>query len=263
MEIYREISSFSPFSPLIDISSPSSLRHITYGSGKPLALHVRVTFVPSRTTISLLVIDSMMTGGTESAEIVGWVPSLKLSKHLMLTHNLQISFPRSHGISVHLTHVPPSIRLLDLPDVQVPASVVVVSQYDARVLGDNIVMNAEDGLRVYAHPRDLRAPGNNLKWNLQHWITARRKCLNLKPRIPSNSIRLTQSVLFFFRLSFRASFYTQHKKLENQITLGSFHVRSSRERKQAKENWSRNDIKMSNRNASESTEETKTNKEKL
>lgn len=66
MEIYREASlSHSPFSPLIDISSPSSLRHITYGSGKPLALHVSVTFVPSLTTISLLVIDSTITGGTE------------------------------------------------------------------------------------------------------------------------------------------------------------------------------------------------------
>lgn len=61
---YRGNLIFSPFSPLIDISSPSSLRHITYGSGKPLALHVNVTFVPSRTTISLLVIDSTITGGT-------------------------------------------------------------------------------------------------------------------------------------------------------------------------------------------------------
>jgi hypothetical protein len=55
----------SPFSPLIDISSPSSRRHITYGSGNPFALHVNVTFVPSLTTISLLVIDSTITGGTE------------------------------------------------------------------------------------------------------------------------------------------------------------------------------------------------------
>lgn len=55
-----------PFSPLIDISLPSSRRHITYGSGKPLALHVNVTFVPSLTTKSLLVIDSRMTGGTEN-----------------------------------------------------------------------------------------------------------------------------------------------------------------------------------------------------
>lgn len=62
---YLSGKSLAPFSPPIDISSPSSLRHITYGSGKPLALHVNVTFVPSLTTISLLVIDSTITGGTE------------------------------------------------------------------------------------------------------------------------------------------------------------------------------------------------------
>lgn len=54
-----------PFSPAMDISSPSSRRHITQGSGYPFALHINVTFVPSLTTISLLVNDSMITGGTE------------------------------------------------------------------------------------------------------------------------------------------------------------------------------------------------------
>lgn len=63
MKIYRK-SRCSPFSPLIDISSPSSRLHITYGSGKPFALHVRVTLVPSRTTMSLLVSVSTITGGT-------------------------------------------------------------------------------------------------------------------------------------------------------------------------------------------------------
>uniref|UniRef100_A0A2M4D2C8 Putative secreted protein n=1 Tax=Anopheles darlingi TaxID=43151 RepID=A0A2M4D2C8_ANODA len=51
-------------SPPIAISSPSSRRHMTYGSGKPFALQLSVTFVPSRTTISLLVNDSTIAGGT-------------------------------------------------------------------------------------------------------------------------------------------------------------------------------------------------------
>lgn len=40
------------------------MKHFTYGSGYPLALHTSVMFVPSRTTISLLVMVSTMTGGT-------------------------------------------------------------------------------------------------------------------------------------------------------------------------------------------------------
>lgn len=39
---------------------------LTYGSGYPFALHTNVTLLPSRTTISLLVDDSTIMGGTEN-----------------------------------------------------------------------------------------------------------------------------------------------------------------------------------------------------
>lgn len=68
---------------------------------------------------------------------------------------MQVTLPRSHGIRVHLTHVPAAIRLLHLSDVQIPAAVVVVRQHDARILCDDVVVDAEDGLRVDAHPSDL------------------------------------------------------------------------------------------------------------
>lgn len=102
---YLSEKSLAPFSPPIDISSPSSLRHITYGSGKPLALHVNVTFVPSLTTISLLVIDSTITGGTEILGIFFQIYAVikKGGKQLLiLTDNLKITFSGSHGICVHL-----------------------------------------------------------------------------------------------------------------------------------------------------------------
>lgn len=54
----------SPYSPPMSISVPSSRRHMTYGSGYPLALHCSVTLEPSRTTISLLVCCSRIDGGT-------------------------------------------------------------------------------------------------------------------------------------------------------------------------------------------------------
>ena len=64
-----------------------------------------------------------------------------------------------------MTHVIAAIRLLDLSDVQIPAAVVIVSQDDARVLRDDVVMNAEDGLRVDPHPRDLRSMDEaNRQW---------------------------------------------------------------------------------------------------
>ncbi|KNC24262.1 hypothetical protein FF38_13381 [Lucilia cuprina] len=59
------LGSHLPCSPPISISSPSSRRHMTYGSGYPRALHIRVTFKPSRTTRSLLVIPSTIMGGTK------------------------------------------------------------------------------------------------------------------------------------------------------------------------------------------------------
>lgn len=81
-----------------------------------------------------------------------------------LTDHLEVALPRSHRIGVHLAHVPTAVRLLHLSNVQVPAAVVVVGQHDARILCDDVVVNAENRLRVHPHPRDLqqRMRGNEM-----------------------------------------------------------------------------------------------------
>lgn len=72
------------------------------------------------------------------------------------TYDLKVTFSGSHGISVHLAHVPASIWLFDFSDMQIPAAMVVVRQNNARILSDDIVMNAENRLSVNSHPRYLR-----------------------------------------------------------------------------------------------------------
>lgn len=79
------------------------------------------------------------------------------------TNNLEVTFPGSHGIGVHLTHVPSPVWFLDFAYVQIPASVVVVSQNDPRILCDDVVMDAENRLSVYAHPRYLQERRTNLQ----------------------------------------------------------------------------------------------------
>lgn len=46
------------------IGRPSSLRQFIVGAGEPVAAQRKVTFVPSRTTMSVLVRSSIMSGGT-------------------------------------------------------------------------------------------------------------------------------------------------------------------------------------------------------
>jgi hypothetical protein len=46
------------------IRLPSSRFHLTLGSGEPVAMHVSVTFAPSRTITSVLLSASSMLGGT-------------------------------------------------------------------------------------------------------------------------------------------------------------------------------------------------------
>lgn len=57
------------------------------------------------------------------------------------THYLQVPLPAAHRVRVHLAHVPPSVRLLNVPDVQVPGPVVVVAEGYPRVLGYDMVVN--------------------------------------------------------------------------------------------------------------------------
>jgi hypothetical protein len=102
----------------------------------------------------------MITGGTEMRATVNvkWQPS-NISR---LTYDLEVTLPGSHGIGVHLTHVPTSIRFLHFPNVQIPTAVIVVRQHNARILCDDVVVDAENRLRVHAHPRDLRTHGNSI-----------------------------------------------------------------------------------------------------
>ena len=98
---------------------------------------------------------------------------INLQHLLALTYDLEVTFSGSHGIGVHLTHVPASIRLLHLPDVQIPATVIIVCQYDAWVLSDDIVVDAENRLSINAHPRDLHQE----EPSLQRQITSQQNCV--------------------------------------------------------------------------------------
>lgn len=73
-----------------------------------------------------------------------------------LTYNLKVALAGAHWIGVHLTHVPASIVLLHLLDVQVPGSMIIVGEADSIVLRDDIVMNRENCLRIHAHPSHLQ-----------------------------------------------------------------------------------------------------------
>ncbi len=73
----------------------------------------------------------------------------------LLTDDLQEDLLTAHGICVDLAHVPASVVLVDLVDVQSPDLLVVVRQRHALVARDDVVVDGEDGLRVHAHPRHL------------------------------------------------------------------------------------------------------------
>jgi hypothetical protein len=203
-----------------------------------LALHVNVTFVPSLTTISLLVIDSTITGGTVIAEnearSVKWLRSL--------TYDLEIALAGSHGVRVHLAHVPAPIGLLDFSDVQVPAAVVVVRQHDPRVLSYDVVVDTEDGLSVDSHPRHLHSPKSARKeaasigkriysiklqpGELFLNLNRKSRCIVFWGGNSISSISSSSPPLPLIRLSF-VQFY-RNKKLQNQITLELSLFESSR-----------------------------------
>lgn len=75
---------------------------------------------------------------------------------MVLTYDLEVPLPTAHGICVDLTHVPASVCLVYVLDMQVPGAVVIVRQRDARVLRDHVVMDRENGLRVHSNPRHLK-----------------------------------------------------------------------------------------------------------
>ena len=73
----------------------------------------------------------------------------------MFTLNLKVTSFTSHGVSVDLTHVPASVNLLDVGDVELPLLVLPVGEGDPLVPGDDAVVDGEDSLCVYPHPSNL------------------------------------------------------------------------------------------------------------
>lgn len=149
---------------------------ITYGSGYPLALHVNVILVPSRTTISLLVIVSTMIGGTELNEkpTIGngwgnfqwqtlthtafvntyrqledtlcvsasdlfwmWIENGKCGQDKVLSpHRNRYKWMNGWLTGVYLTHIPSSVIFFDFFNVQIPRSMIVVCQTNSMILCD-------------------------------------------------------------------------------------------------------------------------------
>ena len=73
----------------------------------------------------------------------------------MITLHLQVSSPAPHRVSVDLTHVPASVLLLHVSNVQLPLLVFPVGERHPLVPGDDAVVDGQDGLGVHPHPGDL------------------------------------------------------------------------------------------------------------
>lgn len=67
----------------------------------------------------------------------------------------QVALLTPHGLGVDLTHVPASIRLLHVVQVQSPDLVVVVGEGDPLVSGDDVMVYGQNGLRVNPDPGHL------------------------------------------------------------------------------------------------------------
>lgn len=173
------------------ISSPPSRLQLILGVGFPAAAHLRVTLLPSLTTMSALVGLSKISGGTVHADkstlqmldliyvcarrenlIIGCNNNNNnksfthlrgnfFSDKIIRTNDLQVSSLIHHGISVDLTHVFALVRLSDVPYVQVPCLVLGVSDGDAVILGDYVISYCQDGLSVDLQPRYLYKYMNN------------------------------------------------------------------------------------------------------
>lgn len=61
-----------------------------------------------------------------------------------------------HRVRVHLAHILTAIAGSDVGDLEVPVLVVVASQGEAGVFGDDGVVDGQDGLRLDEHPGHLR-----------------------------------------------------------------------------------------------------------
>jgi hypothetical protein len=60
-----------------------------------------------------------------------------------------------HDAGVNLTHVTATIRLLDLSDVQLPRSMIVMRDAYSGIVRHHLVVKSQDGLILGLHPANL------------------------------------------------------------------------------------------------------------
>ena len=76
-----------------------------------------------------------------------------------LTDNIEVAHLRLHRVGVDLAHVPSLVGLLHLANPQLPDLPLRVRDRNSMVLGDDMVLNRQNGLCVDAQPCHL-ANGN-------------------------------------------------------------------------------------------------------
>ncbi|KAJ4436916.1 hypothetical protein ANN_17048 [Periplaneta americana] len=69
--------------------------------------------------------------------------------------NSWVSLSATHRVGVDLTHVPASVSLVHVLDVQIPRAVVVIRQGNTGILCDHIVVYRQNSLRVDTNPGHL------------------------------------------------------------------------------------------------------------
>lgn len=71
------------------------------------------------------------------------------------TYNMKVPKLCLGGDRIDLAHISPLILLLYVGDVEEPRAVLVVRDWDARVSGDHVTVNSQDGGLLKVHPRYL------------------------------------------------------------------------------------------------------------
>lgn len=105
-------------------------------------------------------IHDVDTGSAYSREVL----AVCIQNLDILTDYVQESDLALHRIRVYLAHVPATVGLANLFDVQVPRTVVAVTDPDSVVLRNHVAVDGEDGLRVYSKPCDLRTRKTAIKF---------------------------------------------------------------------------------------------------
>ena len=69
--------------------------------------------------------------------------------------DFNISSLAPHRVGIDLAHVPPTVNLLYVGDVQLPFLVLPVGEGNPLVSCDDAVVDGEDSLCVHTHPSNL------------------------------------------------------------------------------------------------------------